>query len=557
MHPFSIMENKSAHFDYVIIGGGSAGCVLASRLSECEAHSVLLLEAGPAGSHPLLSIPAAYYKILGSKRYDWKFVTSPNPSTANRSLPLPRGKVLGGSSAINGMVYIRGQRDDFDEWKNHGDDGWGFEEILPYFRKSEDQERGESHYHGVGGPLGVSDIHLKNELFDEICNAANALGIPFNEDFNGSRQEGIGYYQLTARRGRRCSVNAAFLQPVLHRSNLATSTGVFVLRVLIAKGRAMGVEVLTPKGNTVIHSDREIILAAGAIGSPLILQRSGVGAEKVLRSCGILPIEILPVGENLQDHYQARIVYRCSKKCSVNTLSRSYAWWARGAVEYLGGRGAFTLAAAQLGAFLRTPGELKRPDVQLHFIPFSADAPGAPLHKEARFTVSICQLRPLSYGHVRLRSLDPSVAPDIQPNYLANEADARVLMRGIHLARRLLTHSQLAGHIPEEVTPSSDMQSDEQLSRYIRSTGGTIFHQCGTCKMGADETAVVSPDLCVRGISGLRVADASIMPSVISGNTNAAVIMIAEKAASLIRGECRDLQAGANTPPKHIVMLPC
>jgi choline dehydrogenase len=551
MHPFRITENKSVNFDYVIIGGGSAGCVLANRLSECGAYSVVLLEAGPAGSHPLLSIPAAYYKVLGSKRYDWNFVTTPSPNTANRRLPLPRGKVLGGSSAINGMVYIRGQRDDFDEWESHGNYGWGFEEVLPYFRKSEDQERGENHYHGVGGPLGVSDIHLRNRIFDEICNAANAIDIPFNPDFNGSKQEGIGYYQLTARKGRRCSASSAFLRPVMHRRNLFISTGVFVLRMLVAKGRAMGVEVLTPKGKAVINSDREIILAAGAIGSPLILQRSGIGDEKVLRSCGIRPVETLAVGENLQDHYQTRIVYHCSKECSVNTLSKNCTWWARGAVEYLGGKGSFTLAAAQLGAFLRTSDDLERPDVQLHFIPFSADAPGEPLHKEARFTVSVCQLRPLSHGHVRLRSPDPSVPPDIQPNYLANEADTKLLMRGIRLTRRILTHSQLAGDISEEVTLSRGKESDQQLSQYVRSVGGTIFHQCGSCKMGVDESAVVSPDLRVRGISGLRVADASIMPSVISGNTNAVVIMIAEKAAALIRGECRDSQVREHTAPTH------
>jgi choline dehydrogenase len=523
-------------YDYVIVGAGSAGCVLANRLSERHDLRVLLIEAGGKDTSPWIHIPIGYYRSISNPRLNWGFKTEPEAGVNQRALNWPRGKVLGGSSSINGLVYIRGQAADYDKWAALGNTGWSWNDTLPFFKKSEDQQRGADEYHGVGGPLSVSDIHSPNPLFEAYIAASNQLGIPYNADFNGALQEGVGYYQLTTRAGRRCSAAVAYLRPAARRSNLSIQTGASVSRILFEKKRAVGVEMNVGGERIEVKARREVILAAGAINSPKLLQLSGVGPALLLRQLGIDVVMDMPaVGANLQDHFQARLVYECTRRITWNTQTHSL-WWCLNALrQYVVSRkGPMTIGAAQLGLFTRALQESATPDVQFHFFPFSADAPGQPLHRFAGFTLSVCQLRPLSRGTIQIASTDPADAPEIRPNYLAEAEDANALLTGVKLARTLSASPPVSEFIRREIRPGADINSDEELLSYCRQTGGTIFHPCGTCKMGVDSDAVVDQDLRVRGIDGLRVADASIMPSIVSGNTNAAVIMIGEKAADII-----------------------
>jgi choline dehydrogenase len=533
-------------FDYVIVGAGSAGCVLANRLSEDAGVSVALIEAGGRDSNPWIHVPAGYYRNFSNPSVTWQFGSGPEPHLDGRTITWPRGRVLGGSSAINGLLYVRGQAQDFDVWRQLGNVGWAFQDVLPYFKRAEDQERGADEYHGAGGPLGVSDVRLRRrQLCDAFVDACEAAGIPRSEDFNGARQEGAGYYQLTNRNGRRCSAAVAYLRPARSRRNLAIVTGALVHGIELDGRRATGIRCGRAGRVRTIAARREVILAAGAIGSPQILQLSGIGPASALAAAGV-PVrhELAGVGENLQDHLQVRFVYACRDGGgSLNEVWHSPWQQLRAGLEYvLTRRGILTIGAGVAGAFARSRPDVDLPDVQFHFMPLSADRPGQGLHRFSGVTASVCQLRPESRGTLAIASADPAAHPGIVSNYLAAETDRRVLLDGMKLIRRTTSQPAFARYVLREHLPGPEADSDEALMSYARGYATTVFHPCGTCKMGSDAKAVVDARLKVHGIAGLRVADASIMPVITSGNTNAPTIMIGEKAADMIR---HDARAGA------------
>jgi choline dehydrogenase len=524
-------------FDFIVIGAGSAGCVLANRLSADPKNRVLLLEAGGPDRNFWLHLPIGYYRTIFNTRLGWGYETEPDPGLNGRKVPWPRGKVLGGSSAINGLVYIRGQKEDFDHWRQLGNAGWSYEDVLPYFKRAEDQQRGADQYHGAGGPLAVSDSG-QHELCEAYIRACEELGIPRNDDFNGACQEGAGYFQLTTRRGLRCSTAVGYLRPAKARPNLRIETGALASAIAFEGRRAAAVRYRQNGQELVVRARREIVLAGGAINSPQVLQLSGVGPGEHLRAHGIEVVHELPgVGYNLQDHFQARAVYRCTKPITLNDRVRSPFQKALMGLEWLLYRsGPLTVGAGQGAIFARTREELATPDIQFHIVLFSADRPGTPLHRFSGFTASVCQLRPESRGTVLLRSAEPTAKPRITANYLATETDRRCIVDGLQLARRLSRTPALEPYIAEEVEPGRDKVGDDEMLAYARARGGTIFHPSGTCAMGpaANRMAVVDHELRVHGLAGLRVADASIMPTVVSGNTNAACIMIGEKCADLM-----------------------
>jgi choline dehydrogenase len=524
-------------YDFIVIGAGSAGCVLANRLSADPRNRVLLLEAGGPDRNLWLHLPIGYYRTIFNTRLGWGYETEPDPNLNGRQIPWPRGKVLGGSSAINGLVYIRGQKEDFDHWRRLGNPGWSFEDVLPHFKRAEDQHRGADEFHGTGGPLAVSDAG-QHELCEAYISACAELGIPRNEDFNGADQEGAGYFQLTTRRGLRCSTAVGYLRPAKRRPNLRIETGALVTRVAFAGRQARGVRYRQNGRELSAEAQREIVLAGGAINSPQVLQLSGVGPAEHLREHGIAVVHELPgVGANLQDHFQARSVYRCTKPITLNDRVRSPFQKVLMGLEWLLYRtGPLTVGAGQGAIFARTRAELATPDIQFHILLFSADRPGTPLHRFSGFTASVCQLRPESRGTVLLRSADPTEKPRITANYLATETDRRCITAGLQLARRLSETEALRPYIAEEIEPGPERVGDEEMLAYARARGGTIFHPSSSCAMGpaSHPLAVVDHELRVHGLSGLRVADASIMPTVVSGNTNAACIMIGEKCADLM-----------------------
>ena len=529
------MEMSGQDFDYIIVGAGSAGCVLANRLSADPANRVLLLEAGGSDFNPWIHIPVGYFKTMHNPATDWCYVTEPDQGIASRQLQWPRGKVLGGSSSLNGLLYVRGQPQDYDHWAELGNKGWSFDEVLPYFRKSEDQERGADAYHGVGGPLKVSDLRLRRPIADYFIEAATQVGIPLNDDYNGERQEGVGYFQQTAHKGFRWSTAKGFLRPAKKRTNLTVLTRAHTTRILFEGNRAVGVEYLRRGERQQVRAGREVILSAGAIGSPQILQLSGIGARSLLDDVDVPIVKDLPgVGQNLQDHLQIRLVYKTTQRTlndEVNNLLKRT--WV--GLQYLLNRtGPLTLAASQVVIFTRSNPQVERPDIQFHMQPLSADKPGEGAHKFSAFTSSVCQLRPSSRGHLAIRSKDPLEHPAIHPNYLSDERDQQVAIDGIKVARRIAAAPALSAHIVDEYVPGYQYQSDTELLDAARRHSQTIYHPAGTCKMGHDDMAVVDERLRVHGIGGLRVADASIMPEIISGNTNAPTIMIAEKAADMI-----------------------
>ena len=530
------MSGGRGPYDYIIVGAGSAGCVLANRLTADGRTTVLLLEAGPRDTDPWIHIPLGYGKLFKKPTVNWSYLSEPEPHLNGRQIFTPRGKVLGGSSSINGLVYTRGQPEDFDDWETPG---WSFGELLPYFRKSEDQagkELGADALHGRGGPLKVSDQNEPHELCDAFIEAAVQAGHPRNPDFNGERQEGAGYQQLTARNGRRCSTATGYLKPVLQRRNLTVVTDALASKVLFEGKKACAVQYLKGEQQIQARTNREIILCGGAINSPQLLQLSGVGPAALLGEHGIQVVLDQPnVGEHMQDHFQARIVLKCTRPITVNDDMQS--WWrmARMGLRYaLLRKGPLAVSAGYAGGFWRTRPELKRPDVQTHFLTFSLDRMGEKLHPFSGFTASICQLRPTSRGSVRIRSADPRAAPAIRYNYLATEHDRRTMVDGMRLLRRILEQPAIKPYIASEHVPGEGVQTDEDWMAYFRATGTTIYHPTCTAKMGMGADAVVDSHLRVRGIEGLRVVDASIMPAVVSGNTNAAVIAMAEKAADLI-----------------------
>lgn len=520
-------------YDFIIVGAGSAGCVLANRLTASGRHKVLLLEAGPRDRDPWIHVPLGYGKLFTKASVNWRYNSEPEPELNGRQVYSPRGKVLGGSSSINGLVYIRGQREDFDAW---GIPGWGFDDLLPYFKRSEDQSRGASQWHGVGGPQAVSDLPDRHELCDAFIAAAGEVGIRRNDDFNGAAQEGAGYYQATTRNGRRSSTATGFLRPAEKRANLTIATEALATRILFEGSRAIGVEYRRGGELKQVRAAREVLLAAGAFNSPQLLQLSGVGAGALLAQHGIPVLADMPgVGEEMQDHFYVRTVWRCTRPITFNDDMAS--WWRTAGIglKYLfGRRGPLTVSAGYAGAFARTRPKLTRPDVQFYFINFSASKAGENLHPFSAFTCSMCPLRPQARGSVRIRSADPRDAPAIRYNFLATEDDRNTAVAGLKLLRRLVRSPAMQQYVEAEETPGERVQSDADWLAYCREAGGTVYHPVATCRMGSDARAVTDASLRVRGLAGVRVIDASIMPAVISGNINAAVIAVAEKGADLV-----------------------
>ncbi|MEM9369994.1 MAG: choline dehydrogenase [Pseudomonadota bacterium] len=527
-------------WDYIVIGAGSAGCVLANRLSTDPRKRVLLLEAGPRDQNPWIHIPVGYYKTMHSQ-LSWGYDTEPEKELNGRRIHWPRGKVLGGSSSINGLVYIRGQREDYDHWRQLGNIGWGWEDVLPYFKRSEHNERGGDAWRGDSGPLKVSDIRDKREICEAFIASAGEEGLPQNPDFNGAEQEGAGYFQTTSAGGLRCSSAVGYLKPARNRKNLKIETGALASQILLDGRRAIGVRYQKDGADQLAECRGEIVLSGGAVNSPQLLQLSGIGPADGLQDLGIEVCHDLPgVGRGLQDHLQIRSLYRLNKPISVNDDVNNLLRRAWTGIQFaLTRAGPLTLSAGSVGVFAKVLPESQTPDVQFHFIPFSADKPGTGLHKWPGVTASVCQLRPESRGEVMITSRDPTKHPRIVANYLSTDYDKRVLIEGLRLARRISQAEPFAGHVAEEVEPGLDRVGEASLMTHIRKRATTIFHPTSTCRMGTDPMAVVDATLAVHGLRGLRVVDCSVMPTVPSGNTNAPAIMVGEKCADMMLEEAK------------------
>ena len=530
---------QADHFDYIIVGAGSAGCVLANRLTASGRHRVLLLEAGGHDRHMWIHIPLGFAKLFNNAKVNWLYKSEPEPELNNRQVIQPRGKVLGGSSSINGLLYIRGQKEDFDHWRQLGNTGWAFSDVLPYFRRAEDQERGEDELHGVGGPLTVSNVCEPHPLCEAFLAAAEQSGIPRNDDFNGPSQEGAGYFQLTARNGRRWSTAAGYLKEARRRPNLALVTDALATRVLFDGRRATGIEYRARGATHTAHAGGEVILCGGAFNSPQLLQLSGLGPAKILRELGIAVTADMPgVGADLQDHLQVRTQLRCTEPITANDVINNWRHRYGAGLRYIVQRkGLLSIGAGYAGAFLKTRPELATPDVQFHFLIFSTETAGANVHPFSGFMASVCQLRPESRGFVRIKSSDPAVAPAIQLRYLTSRDDCDTIVAGFKKLRAVMNAPVMRRYIAEERMPGPACVSDADILAYARATGTTVYHPTSTCRMGSDPNAVVDERLRVRGVEALRVIDASIMPTVVSGNTNAATVMIGEKGADMVLEE--------------------
>ncbi|SDH59969.1 GMC family oxidoreductase [Pseudomonas panipatensis] len=545
-------------YDYLIVGAGPAGCLLANRLSAEPSNRVLLLEAGGPDNYPWIHIPVGYLYCIGNPRTDWCFDTESVPGLNGRAIKYPRGRVLGGCSSINGMIYMRGQARDYDGWAAAGNPGWGWKEVLPLFLGMEDHFAGDSAIHHGGGEWRVERQRLSWEILDAFRAAAAQSGIAPLEDFNGGDNEGCGYFQVNQRSGVRWNASKAFLRPIAKRPNLTVLTGAEAQRLILEDGRARGLLVHWQGAVRELRARREVILCAGAIGSPAILQRSGIGPRGLLERLGIGVRHALPgVGENLQDHLQLRLIYRISGAPSLNRIAAT-PWGKLGmGLEYLFKRsGPLSMAPSQLGAFAKSDPGQPSANLEYHVQPLSLERFGEPLHSFPAFTASVCDLRPLSRGSVHIRSAEPRDKPLIQPNYLSHPQDLKVAADAIRLTRRIVAAPALARYRPEEYKPGADLQSEEDLRRAAADIGTTIFHPAGTCRMGQGEGAVVDSQLRVHGIPGLRIADASIMPTLTSGNSCSPVLVIAEKAARAILAEpARQAEVIAGGASEESVLL--
>lgn len=523
-------------YDYIVVGAGSAGCAVANRLSQNGRHTVALLEAGNRDLNPWIHVPVGYFKTMGNKATDWCYKTQPCAGLNGRSIPWPRGKVLGGSSSINGLLYVRGQAQDYDDWANLGNEGWEWDKVLPYFKRSEDWQGQSSSLRGQGGPLTVSETRVSRPVVDAWLQAAQNCGYQANQDYNGADQTGVGLFQLTARRGRRCSSAVAYLNPARSRNNLTILTNSCVEKLLFEGRRATGVQLASGQ----LKANKEVILCAGTIGSPQLLMVSGIGSTQQLNPHQIKLVAELPgVGQNLQDHLQARPVFQCAAS-TINTEISN--WFKQGLIgmQYIFNRtGPMTMAASLGTGFVNTNLSPDRADIQFHIQPFSADSPAQGPHKFDAFTASVLQMRPQSTGHLSLVSERFADHPDIHPNYLATALDQQTIVAGIKVARHIAKQAPLQALVTQEFSPGPSVgeAADADILQWARETATTIYHPTGTCKMGQDDMAVVDSQLKVHGIEGLRVADASIMPIITSGNTNAPAIMIGEKLAAMMLQE--------------------
>ncbi|MES2993902.1 MAG: choline dehydrogenase [Pseudomonadota bacterium] len=553
----------SEEFDYIVVGAGSAGCVLAARLSEDPATRVLLLEAGPADRSLWIHLPIGYGKTMWSDKVNWRFSTDPDPNMNGRRIYWPRGKTLGGSSSINGLIYIRGQREDYDHWAALGNTGWGYDDVLPYFVESEGNQRGAIPLHGGAGPLKVSDIGAKHELIEAFIDGAEQIGVPRTDDFNGATQEGAGYYQLTTHKGWRCSTAKAYLDPARGRPNLRIETEAFAAGLIMAGTRAVGVRYRQGGVMKDARCRAEVLLAAGSIQSPQLLQLSGIGPRALLQKHGVPVVVDSPgVGENLQDHLQIRLSYECTKPITTNDQLNSIAGQMKIGLQWLLFRsGPLAIGINQGGCFMRALQDAdgrpvaSTPDIQFHVATLSADMAGGQVHPYSGFTMSICQLRPEARGHVRIRSTDPFEPPEMQPNYLSTELDRRTTVAGMKAARAIAASAAMRPYVKREVKPGPEAADDAALLEFARNNGATIFHPSGTCRMGVDALAVVDARLRVKGTTGLRVVDCSVMPTLVSGNTNAPAVMMAEKAADMIQEDARrrpDARVGATALPVSV-----
>ena len=528
-------------FDYIVVGAGSAGCVLAARLSEDPGVRVLLLEAGPPDRSPWIHLPIGYGKTMWDPSVNWCFKTEPDAGMHGRRIYWPRGKTLGGSSSINGLIYIRGQREDYDHWAALGNPGWSYDDVLPYFIKSEANQRGADAHHGGSGPQAVSDIGATHPLIEAFIEGAGQLGVPRTRDFNAATQEGAGYYQLNTRRGLRWSAAKGYLRPAAKRANLRVETRAMATGVVMQGQRAVGVRWRQGGAEHTTRCRGEVLLCAGAIQSPQLLQLSGIGPAALLQSFGIPVLQHAPgVGENLQDHLQVRLIFESTQRTTNDDLN-SWLGQARLSLQWLLRRsGPLAVGINQGGCFMRALPELATtPDIQFHVATLSADMAGGKLHPYSGLTMSVCQLRPQSRGHVRIRSTDPLEPPAMLANYLSTELDQRTAVAGVKAARAIAASRAMRPFIKREVKPGPDAADDAALLDFCRHHGATIFHPSGTCKMGVDAMAVVDARLRVHGVAGLRVVDGSVMPTLVSGNTHAPIVMLAEKAADMIREDAR------------------